>query len=75
MDYAFVALDEGKPIAVAHTMKDLEQLLEKYTQGTLVEYKAHNPKYPDDLQGMYYYDDEATNQVIEFKVYETNYIR
>lgn len=74
MDYTFVALYEGKPVAVAHTMKDLELLLEKYTQGTLVEYKAYNPKYPDDFQGWYYYDEHDTNEVMEFKVYTVDYL-
>jgi len=44
-------------------------MLAEYTKGILVSYKAHNPKYPDDLEGWYIYHDSSMNEDVEFAIY------
>lgn len=75
MDFAFVAMFEGRPVAVAHTKKDIEMLLAGYTGGTLVEYKAHYSKYPSDFEGIYYYNEGTTNDILEFNLILVDYLR
>lgn len=75
MDFVFVAMFEGRPIAAAHTKKDIEMLLAGYTQGTLVEYRAHESKYPSDFEGTYYYTEGTTNEILEFRIILVDYLR
>ena len=75
MDFVFVAMFEGRPIAAAHTKKDIEMLLAEYTQGTLVEYRAHESKYPSDFEGTYYYTEGTTDEILEFRIILVDYLR
>lgn len=75
MDFAFVAMFEGRPVAVAHTKEDIEMLLDEYTGGTLLEYKAHYSKYPSDFEGTYYYTEGITNEILEFSLILVDYLR
>jgi len=67
--YAYVACYNRTPVIVTHTKEDMEQMLAEYTKGILVSYKAHNPKYPDDLEGWYIYHDSSMNEDVEFAIY------
>ena len=67
--YAYVACYNKIPVIVTHNKEDMETMLAEYTKGTLVNYKAHNPKYPDDLEGWYIYHDSSMNEDVEFAIY------
>lgn len=72
MDYMYVALFGGLPVAVSKTVLGIEELLAEYTKGTLLKYEAHNPKYPDDFQGWYTYKENGGDE-IQFKLYTVDY--
>jgi len=82
LDYAFVAIFDGKPIAVAHTQEDIEFMLDDYNGVTTghsvrVKYEPYDSKYPsiNDLEGTYTYQDLKTGEVDTFKVYGVEYKR
>ena len=72
MDYVYVALFGGLPVAVSKTTSGIENMLAEYTKGTMLKYEAHNPKYPDDFQGWYTYK-EAEGDEVQFKLYTVDY--
>ena len=72
MDYVYVALFDGLPVAVSKTVLGIEDMLEKYTKGTMLKYEAYNPKYLDDFQGWYTYK-MAEGDEIQFKLYTVDY--
>lgn len=72
MDYMYVALFGGLPVAVSKTRFGIENMLSEYTKGTMLKYEAHNPKYPDDFQGWYTYK-EAEGDEVQFKLYTVDY--
>lgn len=72
MDYVYVAMFDGLPVAVSKTILSIEDMLSEYTKGTMVKYDAWNPKYPDDLQGFYTYKTEEGDEV-QFKLYTVDY--
>jgi hypothetical protein len=72
MTYTYVVLYNELPVAVAHTITDIEDMLAEYTKGTLVKYEAFNPKYPDDFQGWYTYKENGGEEV-RFKLYVVDY--
>lgn len=72
MDYVYVALFGGLPVASAHTILHIEDMLVEYSKGTMLKYEAHNPKYPDDFQGWYTYKTSEGDEV-QFKLYTVNY--
>ena len=82
LNYAYVALFDGTPIAVAHTREDIEFMLDDYNgvangHSVRVNYEPYNSKYPsiNDLEGMYTYQDLKTGGVDFFKVYGVEYER
>lgn len=75
LKHAYVACYNNKPIIVTHTKEDMEEMLAEYAQATLVNYKAHNPKYPDDLEGWYIYYDPIMDENVEFTIYCAEYKR
>lgn len=66
----YIAIDDDtrRPIIVAPDTKTLETMLDDYCgatdqynhSGKRVEYVAYNPKYPDDYQGYYLYENIDT---------------
>ena len=72
MDYMYVALFGGLPVAVSKTVLGIEDMLAEYTKGTMLTYEAHNPKYPDDFQGWYTYKESGGDE-IQFKLYIVDY--
>ena len=80
MDFIFIALWNGTPIASAHTMEELEVSLDEYTGANIglsnrLRYVAYNSKYPsiNDYEGSYYYLDNNEINEDEFKIYCTGY--
>lgn len=76
LNFAYVATEDGKPIAVAHTMRGLEKILDDYfgvgaNLCTRIGYFPNESKYPDDLDGKYQYRDNK--ETYEIKVYCTDY--
>ena len=73
--FMYVATWDGIPILGAPNRELLEQALNEYNNDTPIRYEAYNPKYPDDLEGWYYYKDPQTEgeecmfsvRCIEFK--------
>lgn len=72
MNYVYVALFGGLPVAVSKTVLGIEDMLAEYTKGTMLKYEAHNPKYPDDFQGWYTYKENDGDE-IQFKLYIVDY--
>lgn len=72
MDYMYVALFGGLPVAVSKTVLGIEDMLSQYTKGIMLKYEAHNPKYPDDFQGWYTYKENGGDE-IQFKLYVVDY--
>ena len=72
MDYIYVALFGGLPVAAAHTVLGIEDMLVEYTKGVMIKYEAYNPKYPDALEGWYTYK-TAEGDEIQFKLYCVDY--
>jgi hypothetical protein len=74
-DFIYVATWDGIPVLGAPNRELLEQALNEYNNDTPIRYEAYNPKYPDDLEGWYYYKDPQTEgeecrfsvRCIEFK--------
>ena len=82
LNYAYVALIDGKPIAVAHTQEDIEFMLDDYNGVTTghsvrVKYEPYDSKYPsiNDLEGIYTYQDLKSGEIDIFKVYGVEYKR
>lgn len=77
MDFAFVAMLDGLPVAVTHTDDDMMMLLAEFSGGELVEYKPYYSKYPsvNDYHGSYYYEEANTNEILEYKVFLVTYLR
>lgn len=82
LNYAYVALIDGKPIAVAHTQEDIEFMLDDYNgvatgHSVRVKYEPYDSKYPsiNDLEGIYTYQDLKNGEVDTFKVYGVEYKR
>ena len=73
--FMYVATWDGIPVLGAPNRELLEQSLNEYNNDTPIRYEAYNPKYPDDLEGWYYYKDPQTEgeecrfsvRCIEFK--------
>lgn len=72
MDYVYVAMFDGLPVAVSKTILGIEEILAEWTKGTMVKYDAWNPKYPDDLQGFYTYKTKEGDEE-QFKLYTVDY--
>lgn len=77
LNYAFVALWDNHPVAVAHTKEDLESMLAEYCFGEMIKYEAYDSKYPsiNDLEGVYTYKDGSDGSILTFKVYGVEYKR
>jgi len=80
INYVFVAILDGSPIAAAHTKADIEEMLDEYNgvktgHAEKVKYEPYNSKYPsiNDLEGVYTYKDKDGEY--EIKVYGTEYKR
>jgi hypothetical protein len=69
MNYIYVACwdDSGKPIASSNTWDGLIEHLNEYNDMPFIKYEAYNPKYPDSLDGWFYYDSKEGED--KFKVY------
>ena len=67
------------PIAVSKTWEGITNLIDHYmgygvdTSIIKKEYKAYNPKYPDDYQGsfIYHFADDTTESI---RVYTSDYL-
>lgn len=70
--YVAIAFDGHLPVAVSESTLGIEDQLAEYTKGQLISFEAHNPKYPDDFQGWYTYEDVDGEGVV-FKLYTVNY--
>ena len=67
--FMYVATWDGIPVLGAPNRELLEQALNEYNNDTPIRYEAYNPKYPDDLEGWYYYKDPQTEgEEIRFSV-------
>ena len=68
-NYIYVACwdDSGKPIASSNTWDGLIEHLNEYNDMPFTKYEAYNPKYPDSLDGWFYYDSKEGED--KFKVY------
>ena len=67
--FMYVATWDGIPILGAPNRELLEQALDEYNNDKPIRYEAYNPKYPDDLEGWYYYKDPQTEgEEIRFSV-------
>ena len=72
----YVAVWDGIPVLGASNKELLEQALNEYNDDVFLRYEAYNPKWPDELEGWYYYKDPQTDgkevkfsvRCIEFKV-------
>ena len=73
MNYIYVACwdDSGKPIASSNTWDGLIEHLNEYNDMPFTKYEAYNPKYPDSLDGWFYYDSKEGED--KFKVYCTEF--
>lgn len=69
MNYIYVACwdDSGKPIASSNTWDGLIEHLNEYNDMPFTKYEAYNPKYPDSLDGWFFYDSKEGED--KFKVY------
>ena len=69
MNYIYVACwdDSGKPIASSNTWDGLIEHLNESNDMPFTKYEAYNPKYPDSLDGWFYYDSKEGED--KFKVY------
>ena len=73
--FIYVEVWDGIPVVAAPNRELLEQALNEYNNDTPIRYEAYNPKYPDALEGWYYYKDPQTEgeecrfsvRCIEFK--------
>ena len=67
--FMYVATWDGIPVLGAPNRELLEQALDEYNNDKPIRYEAYNPKYPDDLEGWYYYKDPQTEgEEIRFSV-------
>ena len=67
--FMYVATWDGIPVLGAPNRELLEQALNEYNNDTPIRYEAYNPKYPDDLEGWYYYKDpQSEGEEIRFSV-------
>jgi len=68
-NYIYVACwdDSGTPIASSNTWDGLIEHLNEYNDMPFTKYEAYNPKYPDSLDGWFYYDSKEGED--KFKVY------
>lgn len=80
MDYVFVAIFGSTPIATAHSMEDIEKMLDDYNGvdkglSKRVRYQPYDSKFPsiNDLEGTYYYKEIDFDYEDEFKVYCVGY--
>jgi hypothetical protein len=68
-NFMYVATWDGIPVLGAPNRELLEQALNEYNNDTPIRYEAYNPKYPDALEGWYYYKDPQTEgEEIRFSV-------
>jgi hypothetical protein len=70
----YVALSHyGKPIATAHTEKDLKDGIDEYygigtdPKAKYIEWVNNNSKYPDELEGHHIYEVDDMNGGLEFE--------
>jgi len=70
----YVALSHyGKPIATAHTEKDLKDGIDEYygigtdNKAKYIEWVPYNCKYPDELEGHHVYEVDDFNGGLEFE--------
>jgi hypothetical protein len=70
----YVALSHyGKPIATAHTEKDLKDGIDEYygigtdNKAKYIEWVDNNSKYPDELEGHHIYEVDDFNGGLEFE--------
>ena len=70
----YVALSHyGKPIATAHTEKDLKVGIDEYygigtdPKAKYIDWTPHDSKYPDDFEGTYQYDVDDFNGGLELE--------
>jgi hypothetical protein len=67
--FMYVATWDGIPVLGAPNRELLEQALNEYNNDTPIRYEAYNPKYPDDLEGWYYYKDpQSEGEEYKFSV-------
>ena len=79
-DYCYVAMCDGTPILVAHTIEEIQSLLDDYNGvpnklSERIKYKSYDSYFPsiNDLEGTYTYKDTLTGDIDEFKVYGVKY--
>lgn len=79
-DYAYVAILDGSPVAVAHSIEQIEKMLDDYTGASTglskrIKYVPFDSKYPslNELEGIYFYKDEGYQEVDEYKIYAVEY--
>lgn len=67
--YIYVAVWDGKPVLGALNIELLEQALNEYNDDVFLRYEAYNSKWPDELEGWYYYKDPMVDgEEIKFSV-------
>lgn len=75
---AYVAIFHGRPIAVAHEMEELEGMIDRFTGADRglsqrIRYEPYDGKFPDDLEGTYFYRDRGEEEIDEYRVYCVDY--
>lgn len=75
---AYVAVFHGKPIAVAHELEELEVMIDGFTGADRglshrIKFEPYDGKFPDDLEGTYFYRDKGEEEMDEYRVYCVDY--